>query len=126
MIRHILATILALAAGGAFAQDLLDSYVAYIGEADLYNSKGARLSEPWQVLRQDRANYHRYGIRQPMDMGDRFFSSMENRAIMERMVRSGTIDRVAARNIMRGNTKVFVQVYGLGNRGDYVSVTVGD
>ena len=71
------------------AQDLVGSYVAYIGRDDLYSSKGVRLTEPWQILRQDRANYHRFGIRQRGDESDSFFNNMENRGIMERMIMNG-------------------------------------
>lgn len=108
----------------AQAQDIVGSYVAYIGRDDLYNSKGVRLSEPWQILRQDRANYHRFGISQPGDEGDSFFGSKNNRAIMERMVMNGQIAPSAARNLVRGNATVFVRIYGQGSRGDYVRVTV--
>ncbi len=70
-----------------FAQGpLLDEYVAYLGEDDHYNSRGKRLTEPWQIIRQDRANFHRFGIRDRGDQGDSFFSSMQNRARMERMI----------------------------------------
>jgi hypothetical protein len=108
----------------AFAQEIVGSYVAYIGQDDLYNSKGDRLTEPWQVLRQDRANYHRYGISQRGDEWDSFFGSIENRGIMERMVMNGSIDPQAARNLVRGGATVFVRIYGRGSRGDYVRVTV--
>jgi hypothetical protein len=113
-----------LIAGPAHAQDIVGSYVAYIGRDDLYNSSGARLTEPWQILRQDRANFHRYGISQRGDEWDSFFGSIENRAIMERMVMNGSIDRQAAQNLVRGDATVFVRIYGRGSRGDSVQVTV--
>ena len=53
---------------------LLDSYVTFIGPNDHFNSKGGRLTEPWQIIRQDRANYHRFRVRDPGDEGDIFFS----------------------------------------------------
>lgn len=108
----------------AAAQDLVGSYVAYIGTADLYNSKGARLTEPWQVLRQDRANVHRFGVSQAGDEWDPFFGSIDNRAIMERMVMNGTIDPGAARTLVNGGATVFVRIFGQGNRGDFIRVTV--
>jgi len=108
----------------ALSQSLLDSYVAVIGYDDLFNSKGVRLNRPWQILRQDRANYHRFGIRQQGDQGDSFFSRINNRAVMERMVMNGHIDRQAARNIVSGNAVVLVRIYGSGNTGRFVKVTV--
>lgn len=116
--RRILATaLLALALPlPAAAQDLLASYTAYIGQADLYNSNGQRLSEPWQVLRQDRANFHRFGIRQFADEYDPVFPSMEARAQMESLLRQGTITPEARRAILAGDMIVHVQVWGWGDR----------
>lgn len=111
-------------AGPVASQELIGSYVAYIGIDDLYNSKGARLTAPWQVLRQDRANYHRFGISQPGDEWDPFFSSIENRAAMERMLVGGRIEPAARRDILQGGVSVFVRIYGYGNVGKYVDVTV--
>lgn len=109
----------------ATAQYLVGSYVAVIGREDLYNSRGVRLTEPWQILRQDRANYHRFRIRHYGDTGDNFFSSIENRAIMERMVRRGRINRRAAQVLVNGwSDEVLVEIYGRNGRGDYVEVTV--
>lgn len=108
----------------AHAQELIGSYVAYIGKPDLHNSKGARLTQPWQILRQDRANFHRFGISQPGDEWDPFFGSIKNRETMERMVQNGSIDAKAARNLINGGAVVFVRIYGQGNTGTSVTVTV--
>lgn len=116
-------TALALSTPVAAADELLADYVAFIGRDDLYNSKGARLSEPWQILRQDRANYHRFGISQPGDEWDPIFKDKSNRAIMERMVQHGNIEGSAGRGIVQGGVMVRVKVYDNGNR-DYVRVTV--
>ncbi|HHS93819.1 MAG TPA: hypothetical protein ENK63_00535 [Rhodobacterales bacterium] len=113
-------------AGVAQAQELIGSYWAYIGTQDLYNSKGARLTAPWQVLRQDRANVHRFGIRQPGDEWDRFFGSYENRAAMEQMIMNGGIDPSARRILMRGGATVFVRIYGHDNIGTSIRVTVSN
>ncbi|SDZ10994.1 hypothetical protein SAMN05444004_10671 [Jannaschia faecimaris] len=106
------------------AQELVGSYVAYIGEDDLYNSRGARLSEPWQVLRQDRANFHRFGISQLGDEWDPFFADVENRAIMEQMVQRGTIDPASRRDLLSGGATVLVRIFSRGNQGDYVEIAV--
>lgn len=119
-----LAATLACVGGVVRADDLIGSYYAYIGSDDLYNSRGARLTTPWQVLRQDRANFHRYGITQPGDEWDPFFGDMENRGIMERMVRNGSISIAAARDIMRGGAMVYVEIRGRSGRGQRVVVTV--
>ncbi len=121
-----LLTALALLASTTVAQadSLIGSYVAYIGSQDLYNSNGQRLNEPWQVLRQDRANYHRFGISQPGDEWDPFFGSIDNRAAMERMIMNGYIEPNAARTLLNGGATVFVRIYGTGNTGRSVEVTV--
>ena len=117
------ATLVPLAAA---AQDVVGGYAAWIGTDDLYNSEGARLSQPWQVLRQDRANYHRFGIWQEGDEWDPFFEDADNRAAMERMIMEGYISPAAARAIVQGNVMVYVTIHGSGGRGDWVEVEVYD
>lgn len=114
----------ALTMSPVHADSLIGSYVAFIGQDDLYNSRGARLTEPWQVLRQDRANFHRFGVSQPGDQWDPFFGDIDNRAAMERMVMNGRIDPSAARALVNGGAMVSVEIYGSGSRGRSVSVTV--
>lgn len=121
---RLLSLCLAALASPAAAQDLIGSYRAFIGEYDLYNSNGVRLGDPGQVLRQDRANYHRFGVAQAGDEWDPFFGSIDNRAAMERMIRNGYIDPGAASVLMRGGATVFVQIYGRGNIGQSIQVTV--
>lgn len=123
-LRVFAAAALVAMAGPLAAQELIGSYVAYIGTDDLYNSKGARLSQPWQVLRQDRANYHKFGVAQSGDEWDPFFGDINNRAAMEQMIMQGGIEPGARANLMRGGATVFVRIYGYGNRGEYVNVTV--
>ncbi|SOC12233.1 hypothetical protein SAMN05877809_10635 [Rhodobacter sp. JA431] len=118
------AALVGLMAVPAAAQEVVGAYVAYIGTDDLFNSRGQRLSAPWQVLRQDRANFHKFGLSQPGDEWDPFFGDVNNRAAMERMVMNGSIEPAAARKIMAGGATVFVRIYGYGSRGDYVRVTV--
>ncbi|GAB4300288.1 MAG: hypothetical protein Kow0058_15680 [Roseovarius sp.] len=121
-----LAVLAALAAwvAPAAGQELIGSYRAFIGTQDLYNSKGARLTEPWQVLRQDRANVHRFGISQPGDEWDPFFGSIDNRAAMERMIMNGRIDPAARRALLQGGATVYVRIYGAGGIGNAIEVTV--
>ncbi len=110
--------------GAAAAQDLIGSYSAYIGWDDLHNSKGARLTEPWQVVRQDRANFHRFGISQPGDEWDPFFADYDNRAAMEQMIMNGAIEPSAAQILLQGGATVYVEIYGSGGVGKSIHVTV--
>lgn len=98
---------------------LLEEYVAFLGDDDHYNSRGVRLTEPWQIIRQDRANFHRFGIRDRGDESDRFFASADNRARMERMILNGYIERRAGRRIVNERVWIRVKVYR-----DSVDVTV--
>ena len=107
----------------AKADELVDEYNAYIGDDDLYNSNGERLNEPWQIIRQDRANYYKFGIRQRGDEPDQFFGSVSNRAKAERMIRDGTITRDARRRLLQGNCMINVKVYH-DRSGDYLEITV--
>ncbi|WP_246658275.1 hypothetical protein [Rhizobium sp. FKY42] len=79
-------TAYAQSATRARAPEPLESYSAYIGRDDLYNSSGERLTKPWQIIRQYRANYHRYGMRDRGDEGDSFFADEVNRQNLESMM----------------------------------------
>lgn len=107
----------------AGADELIDEYNAYIGRDDLYNSNGERLRQPWQIIRQDRANYYKFGIRQRGDEPDTFFASVENRAKAERMIRSGTITRDARETLLQGDCMINVKVYR-DRGGDFLEITV--
>jgi hypothetical protein len=114
-----------ISSGGNGGGDrLIGSYTAYIGREDLYASDGVRLTQPWQILRQDRANVHRFGIRHPGDSGDSFFAIANNRATMERMLMQGRISPAAARAIVAGGSMVEVSIYGSGTTGRYLDIQV--
>ncbi len=117
------AATLMVSTGAAHADELLESYDAYIGQDDLYNSSNERLTQPWQVIRQDRANVHRFGIRQPGDDIDSFFASARNRDLAERMIRSGRIEGSAARRILDGDVRISVEIWR-GAGGDYINISV--
>jgi len=117
------AAALMVSAGAARADELLESYDAYIGQDDLYNSSNERLTQPWQVIRQDRANVHRFGIRQPGDDIDSFFASARNRDLAERMIRGGRIEGSAARRILNGDVRISVEIWR-GAGGDYINISV--
>ena len=125
MKRLFLAMLLVFAhAPLAVADELLETYVAELGPDDHFNSNGKRLTHAWQIIRQDRANFHRYGVRDPLDEGDSFFGSIENRAIAERMLRRGRISRGLARRIVRENVVVRVEIWGRGTTGTSLRVYV--
>ncbi len=103
---------------------VLAEYRAYIGRDDLFNSSGARLTKPWEVLRQDRANFHQFGTRQNNEDGDTFFANPENRAKMESMLSRGFISQEAGDAILGGLVWVNVQILGRGTVGQSVRISV--
>ncbi|OWV99991.1 hypothetical protein [Rhizobium sp. R693] len=130
-----LVAVAAFIAAPAFAQSsvranhtnrVIESYRAYSGEADLFNSNGVRLTQPWQIIRQDRANFHQYGIRDRDDGSDSFFADPANRQALEAMLRNGTMTRDAANMIVRGNVWIDVDIYGSQGSGRWIDVTVSD
>ncbi|MBP2235297.1 hypothetical protein J2Z31_001789 [Sinorhizobium kostiense] len=82
---------------------LIDGYRAYISRDDLFSSSGVRLTQPWQVIRQDRANFHMYGIRDSGDQSDTFFGDAVNRQALEVMLSNGSMTSDAANMIVRGD-----------------------
>jgi hypothetical protein len=110
-------------AAPAAACDLRESYVARLSAADHFNSRGERLTSAAAIIRQDRANYHLFGIRDPEDEGDVFFSSKANREILERMLENGSSTRQALFEIVNGTPLVVVTICQ-DHRGDYINVIV--
>lgn len=94
---------------------VIETYYAYLSEYDHYNSNGARLTEPWQIIRQDRANFHRFGIRDDGDDWDSFFASATNRARMESMLAHGHISPHAAWTVVNSDAFIRVDLLGSGN-----------
>jgi hypothetical protein len=105
------------------AQTLVESYTAYLSEADHFNSNGQRLTSAAAIIRQDRATFHRFGRGDPGDEGDRFFASMDNRAAMERMLERGRSSSTAINAIVNRTPLVRVDIYRDGD-GRFIRVTV--
>jgi hypothetical protein len=76
--------ILSMFAGVASGQDYAAVYQARLSEQDHFSSKGAKLTSVAAILRQDRANYHKFGKRDFDDQPDGFFTSAGNRGLLEK------------------------------------------
>ena len=107
------------------AQTLVESYVAFLSEADHFNSNGQRLTSAAAIIRQDRANFHRFGRGDPGDEGDRFFASIDNRAAMERMLERGRTTPGAISTIVNRTPRIRVDIYRDAD-GHFIRVTVLD
>jgi hypothetical protein len=126
MIRKTLlaaAAVLAIASPAA-AAELIGSYNAYLGRADHYNSNGERLASAAAIIRQDRANVHKFNIRDDGDEDDDYFGNVDNRASLERMLNDGSSDPGVLRRIVNSNVAVHVEIYRSHRHGDYVVVTL--
>lgn len=110
--------------GLASAEELLESYVALLSSQDHFNSGGTRLTLPWQIIRQDRANFHKFGKRDDLDEWDSFFGSIENRAAAERMLARGSISPGLSAKIVNGEVVIRVEIFGNGTKGTSLRVIV--
>lgn len=101
-----------LPVSGALADEFLGSYVARLSPADHHASDGYRLDNAAQVIRQDRANVHRFGRADPEDEGDPWFRSNADRARLQSMLeRSGAMNAATRNAVLRGTPLVEVEVY---------------
>jgi len=66
------------------AQDYSAYYEARLSAQDHTNSGGSKLSDIPAILRQDRANYHKFKKRDQEDQPDAFFAKAKNRGLMEK------------------------------------------
>lgn len=98
-------------ANSAQADELLETYVAKLGSADHFNSKGKRLTNVAAIIRQDRANFHKFGVMDEQDEWDSFFASKSNRALLESMLNRGFIAQDTKRAIINGTPVIVVKVY---------------
>ncbi len=105
------------------AQELVESYVAFLSETDHFNSNGQRLTSAAAIIRQDRANFHRFGIRDPQDENDSFFADAGNRDTLERMLENGQAAPGVISRIVNGTVLIRVDIYQSAS-GPFIKVTV--
>jgi hypothetical protein len=122
----LLALIAAFSSGGSVwtvqAQGLgnyVETYTARLSPRDHYNSNGVRLQSAAAIIRQDRANYYVYGLRDSEDEPDPYFSSKNNRARLEEMLENGRTTPDAIDRIVNGTPLIRVDIYATG-----ISVTI--
>ena len=97
----------------------IETYTARLSERDHYNSNGERLRSAAAIIRQDRANYYVYGLRDSEDEPDPYFSSKNNRARLEEMLENGRTTPDAIDRIVNGTPLIRVDIYATG-----ISVTI--
>jgi len=94
-------------------------YTARLSARDHFNSSGVRLTTVAAIIRQDRANVHRFGLIDGEDQPDNFFGVAQNRASLERLLARGSMGPGVARAIVNGEPLIHVDIYP-----GYVVVTV--
>ena len=106
------------------ADELIESYTAVLSERDHFNSSGERLKEAAAIIRQDRANFHKFGKRDASDEPDKFFATARNREILERLLKRGRTTAAALNAIVNGTPVVTVRIYVTDSGENYVNVAV--
>jgi len=86
-------------------------YCTSISENDKSSSDGFALTDAGSILRQDRANFHKFGYRDPGDESDRYFTSAGNRALLPKLLAAGVTDPSILKKIVKGTPHVCVSVY---------------
>ncbi|MBZ9771928.1 hypothetical protein [Mesorhizobium sp. CO1-1-8] len=101
-----------LGVAAAHADDMLGSYVARISDRDHQASDGYALDNAAQMVRQDRANWHKFHRRDSDDEGDGWFRTNDQRADLQRMLeRGGAMSSSTKRAIVNGEPLIQVDVY---------------
>ena len=86
-------------------------YRARLSRNDHHNSRGVELRSAAGIVRQDRANYHRYVEQDFDDQYDSMFADRDNRAWLEDALED-TMSASVERQILRGTPVVEVRVWG--------------
>lgn len=110
-----------LAAAPAEAQQHgpLGHYTARLSSRDHFNSNGERLKTVAAIIRQDRANVHKFGQADPEDQTDGFFDSPDMRAALERLLARRKPTPAVANAIINGEPLIHVDIFK-----GYILVTV--
>ena len=106
------------------ADELLESYQARLTARDHFSSRGERLTSAAAVIRQDRANFYVYNLRDEEDEADSFFANKANRARLEKLLEHGTSNPNAIRRVVNGTPLIKVMVYADSAGRDYITVTI--
>jgi hypothetical protein len=108
----------------AQADNLVCSYAAVLSDRDHRSSTGAPLRDVASIIRQDRANFHKFRIRDRSDEDDNFFNSVKNREDLEQMLRRRKLSPQSSNEIINGTPYVRVSVYRADEGYYYVAVEV--
>ncbi|MDF3352067.1 hypothetical protein HKX15_17925 [Sulfitobacter sp. KE37] len=129
-LRYVVPAIALITAQAVSADPNLAAYYTTIGREDFYNSKGAPLKSVGAVIQQDRANFHRFGLRHAGDETDPYFSNPALRAMIPDLVRAGGVDRYLQKLLGSGwqgyNETWLIQVCGTPGRVTHLRIDPAD
>ena len=91
-------------------QGALDHYYAVLSAADHRNSKGKALKSAASVLRQDRANLHRFDKGDKRDKKDDLYADGERRVFLEKAARE-CLPKDVSKAILTRKAEVWVTTY---------------
>jgi hypothetical protein len=114
LVAAMLGTGLVRHADAQILGQLVESYSARLSPRDHYNSNGERLRSAAAIIRQDRANFYVYGLRDDEDEPDPYFSSKGNRARLEQMLENGRTTSEAIYRVVNGTPLIRVDIYATG------------
>lgn len=110
--RFLIVVVAVLMPATVFAQGrVLTEYTTRISAQDKVNSLGDRLEIAPAILRQDRANFHRFDQPDAEDETDDVFDDRHERGRFERLMSRGVVRPDTARAIINGTPLVRVTVY---------------
>ena len=109
------------------AEELIAEYLAWLDARDTVTSRGVKLKSFGAVLAQDRANFHRFGIRQDLDTDDPVFGSRDMREKLPGFYKAGRpVEAYIHRDVMSGRGHyVYVRILGVNGRVTRVDVHEG-
>ncbi len=93
---------------------LIATYQARLSINDHFNSKGIRLSDAFAIIRQDRANFFTFGIRDCEDEFDIYFNSRSNREVLQTLVQRAGLSQSLRRIIANETPLIQVSIYRSG------------
>ncbi len=111
-LKKLLAVLMLLLPMLSLAQEYTTVYKARLSEKDHFNSSGQRLKKVMDILRQDRANFHVFNVKDAEDESDEMFKNKEIRSNMENMVVSISAETENA--ILNGTPVIHMEVFGDG------------
>lgn len=86
------------------------SFDTYIDDADLYSSKGVKLTTIGQIIRQDRANFHTAAAGNGDSPDYCGFEKAHNRKALQKIIDNSKISNATKNRIKRGNVNVTINI----------------